>query len=138
MVVSRLTGLQAYSHMKKFMVNHTTGVQGYCHRTCQNAWGLPHKYASALDAWNHIPAKAKNTDPTKAPIGAPHFFDGGLYGHVVLQSDKKGIVIGTDAPVADYVGEVPLNWFAKHWGKKYLGWSSVYNDESLQLKDMPK
>lgn len=138
MVISRLTGLQAYSHMKKLMVNHISGVQGRCHATCQNAWGLPVKYASAIDAWNHIPAKAKNTDPSKAPIGAPHFFDGGHYGHVVIQSDKKGIVIGTDAPVADYVGEVHLDWFSKNWGKKYLGWASVYNDEALQLKDMPK
>lgn len=138
MVISRLTGLQAYNNLKKLMVNHKSGVQGYCHKTCQNAWGLPVKYASALDAWNNIPSKAKNTDPTKAPIGAPHFFDGGHYGHVVLQSDKKGIVIGTDAPTANYVGEVPLVWFSKHWGKKYLGWSSVYNDEVLQLKDMPK
>jgi len=138
MVISRLTGLQAYNNLKKLMVNHKSGVQGYCHRTCQNAWGLPAKYASALDAWNHIPSKAKHTDPTKAPIGAPHFWEGGVYGHVALQSDKKGVAIGTDAPAANYVGEVPLVWFSKHWGKKYLGWASVYNDEALQLKDMPK
>jgi len=135
---SRFTGLQAYGHMKHLMINHISGVQGRCHATCQNAWGLPVKYASAIDAWNNIPAKARHTDPTKAPIGAPHFFSGGQYGHVVLQSGKKGIVIGTDAPANDFVGEVPLTWFATHWGKKYLGWASVYNDTVLQLDEMPK
>jgi hypothetical protein len=138
MVISKFTGLQAYAHLKHMMLTHVSGVQGRCHATCQNAWGLPVKYASALDAWNHVPAKARNTDPTKAPVGAPHFFDGGLFGHVVLQSGKKGIVIGTDAPTNNYVGEVPLDWFVQHWGKKYLGWASVYNDVQLQLKDMPK
>jgi hypothetical protein len=138
MVISKFTGVQAYSHLKQMMLKHVSGVQGRCHATCQNAWGLPVKYASAIDAWNHVPAKARNTDATKAPVGAPHFFDGGIYGHVVLQSDKKGYVIGTDAPTNNYVGEVKLDWFAKHWGKKYLGWASVYNDVQLQLKDMPK
>jgi hypothetical protein len=138
MSISKFTGVQAYSHLKQMMLKHVSGVQGRCHATCQNAWGLPVKYASALDAWNHVPAKARNTDPSKAPVGAPHFFDGGLYGHVVLQSDKKGVVIGTDAPTNNYVGEVSLTWFAKHWGKKYLGWASVYNDVQLQLKEMPK
>jgi len=138
MSLSRFTGLQAYGHMKHLMINHVSGVQGHCHATCQNAWGLPVKYASALDAWNHIPAKHRHTDLSKAPIGAPIFFDGGQYGHVVLQSGKKGIVIGTDAPTNNYVGEVPLTWFATHWGKKVLGWASMYNDVQLQLKDMPK
>jgi hypothetical protein len=138
MSVSHLTGAQAYAQMKYLMDHHRSGVQGRCHATCQNSWGLPVKYASAIDAWNHVPKDARHTDPSKAPIGAPHFFEGGLYGHVVLQSDKKGIVISTDAPVADFVGEVPLNWFVTHWGKKYLGWASVYNDTILQLPTMPK
>lgn len=137
MSTSRLTGLQAFANMKKHMVNHERGFQGHCHMTCQNAWGLPVKYASAIDAWNHIPKQHRHTDPTKAAIGAVHFYEGGNYGHVVIQSDKKGIVIGTDAPVTDYVGEVPVMWFVQHWGKKYLGWSDYYNDTNLQLGTMP-
>lgn len=135
---SKMTGLQAFSHLKRMKDNHVSGVRGYCHKTCQNAWALPVKYASAIDAWNHVPAKHRHTDPSKAPIGAPHFWAGGDYGHVALQSDKKGIVIGTDAPTGNYVGEVAVTWFAKNWGKKYLGWASVYNDVELQLGEMPK
>jgi len=134
---SQITGVQAYAHMKQKMLHHVNGVRGVCHKTCQNAWGLPVKYASAIDAWNHVPLKDRHTDPTKAPIGAPHFWDE-HYGHVALQSEKKGYVISTDAPVGDYVGEVPVTWFAQHWGKKYLGWATNYNDVDLQLKDMPK
>jgi hypothetical protein len=133
-----LTGVQAFANMLKHMVNHESGFQGRCHATCQNAWGLPVKYASAIDAWNHVPKAARHTDSTKAPVGAPHFYAGGQYGHVALQSDKKGIVISTDAPTTNYVGEVPTTWFVQHWSKTYLGWASVYNDVTLQLTDMPK
>jgi len=138
MKLSRITGKQAFSHMNIWRLNEKNGFLGYCHRTCQNAWGLPARYASAIDAWNHIPKQYRNTDPTKAPIGAPHFWEGGEYGHVALQSDKKGYVIGTDAPRPNYIGIERIDFFSKHWGKKYLGWSTVYNDTHLQLKDMPK
>jgi len=137
-MTSRFTGLQAFNHLKQLMLNHAKGFQGHCHKTCQDAWGLPVMYASAIDAWNHVPEKDRHTDPAKAPIGAPHFFAGGQYGHVVLQSDKKGVVISTDAPTTDYIGEVPVIWFSQHWGKKYLGWASNYNNTNLQLKEMPQ
>ena len=55
-----------------------------------------------------------------------------------LGADKKGIIISTDAPVTNYVGEVPIGWFAQHWGKTYLGWASNYNTKDLQLTEMPK
>lgn len=135
---SRITGVQAYGHLKHFMLNHVPGFRGYCHRTCQNAWGLPRLHASAIDAWNAVPKARRNSDPTKAPIGAPHFWAGGAYGHVALQSDRKGYAIGTDAPAGDFVGEVPLTFFSKHWGKTYLGWASNYNGVDLQLNAMPK
>lgn len=134
---SRITGKVAFSHMNIWRLQNKVIRVGICHKTCQDAWGLPVRYASALDAWNHVPKNARHTDPTKAPIGAPHFWDTG-YGHVALQSDKKGIVISTDAPNPTHVGEVPLEWITKHWGKKYLGWASVYNDVELQLLDMPQ
>lgn len=137
-MVSNLTGFQAYARMHAWMLQHRDGFSGYCHRTCQNAWGLPVKYASAIDAWNHVPKAHRHTDPSKAPIGAPHFFAGGKYGHVALQTDQKGVLISTDAPTPDYVGKVSLTWFAKHWGKTYLGWASQYNDVDLQLTEMPK
>ena len=139
-MLSKVTGLQAYANMKALMVKHVSGVKGYCHKTCQNSWQLPVKYQSALDAWNHIPPQHRHTDPALAPVGVPHFWHSvnDVYGHVALQSDKKGIVISTDAPIDNYVGEVPLTWFKSHWGKTYLGWGSMYNDVVLHTDEMPK
>jgi hypothetical protein len=133
---SHITGTQAFAHLNVWRLNHKPVPIGRCHATCQNAWGLPVKYASALDAWNHVPKEHRHTDPSKAPIGAPHFWDDG-YGHVALQSDKKGVVISTDAPNPGYIGERKIEWFAENWGKKYLGWASQYNDVDLQLTKMP-
>lgn len=136
MALSRLTGTQAYAHMHQWLLQHRKGFVGHCHRTCQDAWGLPVMYASAIDAWNNTPKKHRHTDPSKAPIGAPHFWDE-HYGHVALQSAKKGYIISTDAPTPDYIGEVPLSWIGKHWGKTYLGWASHYNGQDLHLTKMP-
>jgi len=139
-MISKLTGSQAYSNMKALMLKHVSGVAGLCHKTCQNAWGLPVKYQSALDAWNNIPPNHRHTDPKTAPVGVPHFWHSPIdkYGHVALQSDRKGFVISTDAPIHNYVGEVPISWFSSHWGKAYLGWGSMYNDEILHTDKMPK
>lgn len=137
MTVSKITGNQAFAHMHQWLLQHRSGFLGYCHRTCQNAWGLPAKYSSAIDAWNHVPKQHRHTDPSKASIGAPHFFGGGQYGHVALQSDRIGIVISTDAPTPDFIGEVRLDYFVKKWGKTYLGWASNYNDVDLDLTTLP-
>lgn len=134
--ISRLNGVQAVTNMRK--LEGKSGYKGWCHRTCQNAWKLPVKYASAIDAWNHVPLKHRHTDIKNAPVGAPIFFEIGKFGHVVLQSDKKGYVIGTDSPTKDYVGEVRLSWFQKNWGVKPLGWASQYNDVNLRMKRMPQ
>lgn len=132
----KMNGVRAVANMRK--LEGKSGFKGWCHRTCQNAWKLPVKYASAIDAWNHIPKEHRHTDLENAPIGAPIFFKIGRYGHVVLQSDKKGYVIGTDSPKKDYIGEVPLTWFKKNWGVEPLGWASMYNDVKLNMKRLPK
>ena len=136
--VSKLNGVQAETNMRKHIINNETGFHNWCHRTCQNAWKLPVKYASAIDAWNHIPKKHRHTDVKNAPIGAPIFFEVGKFGHVVIQSKRKGYVLSTDAPVDNKVGEVRLSWFQKNWGVKPLGWASMYNDVELRMKKLPE
>jgi len=134
---SRITGSQAFAHMHAWMLQHKKIEIGRCHKTCQNAWGLPVKYASAIDAWNHIPKNHRHTDMSKCPIGAPVFFAGGLYGHVAIQSDRVGVLISTDTPSAGYIGEQHVDYFTRVWGKELLGWASQYNDVDLQLGKMP-
>ena len=137
MAFSKITGMQAFAHMNQWLLQHKSIEIGRCHATCQNAWGLPIKYASAIDAWNHVPKAHRHTDMSKAPIGAPVFFAGGLYGHVAMQSDQVGVLISTDAPSAGYIGKVRTEYFTTKWGKELLGWASQYNDVNLQLGKMP-
>jgi hypothetical protein len=137
MAFSKITGMQAFAHMNQWLLQHKSIEIGRCHATCQNAWGLPVKYASAIDAWNHVPKAHRHTDMSKAPIGAPVFFAGGLYGHVAMQSDQVGVLISTDAPSAGYIGKVRTDYFTTKWGKELLGWASQYNDIDLQLGKMP-
>ena len=138
MAFSKITGMQAFAHMNQWLLQHKSIEIGRCHATCQNAWGLPIKYASAIDAWNHVPKAHRHTDMSKAPIGAPVFFAGGLYGHVAMQSDRVGVLISTDAPSAGYIGKVRTEYFTTKWGKELLGWASQYNDVDLQLGKMPR
>lgn len=132
------TAKEAVNTMKAHSKAGTTGFGGWCLRTVRQAWGLPGTTASAIKAWNAVPANKRHTDPKKAPIGAVHFFDIGKHGHIVMQSELKGKVWGTDAPVFDKVGLVNLAWFSKHWGAKYLGWSAYLNGKDLPVSEMPK
>lgn len=125
--------------MKAHRMHKTRGFKGWCQKTCRQAWGLPGGTPSANAAWDAIPAKYRNYDPATAPVGAPHFWRSRTFGHVALQSDRKGYIYSTDAPVSDYVGEVKLEWISQHWKRQtYLGWSSYYVGTKLNLEVMPK
>lgn len=133
----KASGRAAANQMRVWCLEGKQGVKGWCLRFCRTAWGLPGDEASAIAEWNSIPVGYRKTDSTKAPIGAPHFWAVGEHGHVALQSGKAGWVWSTDAPVADKIGLVPVSWFEKYWGAKYLGWSTQFQNQMLPLKEMP-
>ena len=130
------TGTEAVRWMWLTSKANATGFAGWCLRTCRRAWGLPSDETSAIKEWNSIPASKKSTKWWLAPTGAPHFWSGGEFGHVALQSGVKGFVWSTDAPVNDKIGKVRIGWFKKHWGYKYLGWSKEFQNKQLPLKDV--
>lgn len=132
------SGLLAFRQMLAWKKAGVTGVKGYCLRTCRQAWGLPPQDESAIKEWESIPANRKFKNWKDAPIGAPHFWAGGQYGHIALQSNKKGYVISTDAPISDKIGIVPIGWFAKRWRYRYLGWTTELQDSKLPLGVVPK
>lgn len=136
--ITVINGNQAYAHLHAYMIQHKTGFRGLCHKTCQDAWGLPARYAGAIQAWEAIPNQYKHQNINAAPVGAPVFYSGGQWGHVALMTKKAGIVISTDAPTSGFIGEVPYDWFKTHWDKKYLGWSSYYNGKELNFLSMPQ
>jgi hypothetical protein len=132
------TGRQAASQMKRWSEAGKTGVKGLCLKTCREAWGIGAKYPSAIIAWRNTPAKFKHKDPKLCPIGGVHYYEGGKYGHIVIQSDMKNKVWGTDLPVSDKIGLHHRNLPTRKWGYKYLGWSNWLNGETLPLRDLPK
>ena len=129
----RISGNAAAAYMADLSKKSAGGVKGMCLRTCRLAWGLPSHRPSAIAEWNSIPEKYKHADPTRAPVGAPHFFAVGKYGHIALQAEHEGFVWSTDAPKSDRVGLVDITWFSRNWRAKYLGWSSWLNGYPLPL-----
>jgi len=132
------TGRQAVAQMRRWHENQRRGVRGYCLKTVREAYKLPARYPSAIVAWRNTPAKFKHKDFRKAPIGACHYYEGGRFGHIVIQSGIKNRVYGTDLPVSDRVGlhhrRMPVN----RWKYKYLGWTNWLNGHELKLGGMPE
>lgn len=132
------TAIQAVAYMRDLAKQKAGGVKGLCLKTCRTAWGLPGGVPSAAAAWKSIPPSHKHSDPTKAPVGAPHFWTGrrgalAKYGHIALQAEHENFVWSTDAPVTDRVGLVDIEWFEKKWGAKYLGWTDMLQGQKLPL-----
>jgi hypothetical protein len=132
------SGSEAAKQMWLWMREGKTNVKGYCLRTCREAWELPAQDPSAIKEWESIPANRRFKNWKQAPVGAPHFWSGGQYGHIALQSNRKGYVLSTDAPKSDLIGRVKIGWFQTFWGYKYLGWSNELQGRKLPLNKMPK
>lgn len=132
------SGLAASRQMERWSKAGKTNVKGLCLKTCREAWGIPAKYPSAIVAWNNTPKKHKHKDPKLAPVGAVHYYRGGKYGHIVIQSEKKGRVWGTDLPTSNKIGFHTRLLPVGRWNYKYLGWASWLNGFELPLKELPK
>lgn len=129
----RKTGIAAALYMGSLARNKATGVKGYCLRTCRLAWGLPADDVSAIKEWESIPVKNRHTNPNTAPVGAPHFWKGGKFGHVAIQAEHEGYVWTTDLPEVNKVGLVDIKFINRKWGYTYLGWSDVFQGAKLPL-----
>lgn len=105
---------------------------GYCQKYVRSAWEVASLYGSAIDAW--YGAVERHPGDRKPPLGAPLYYEGGQYGHVVInrQADTNGIR-GTDMPSSGVVGEDVIAWVENHWGYRYLGWTGDINSVDLPL-----
>lgn len=70
------------------------------------------------------------------PAGVPVYYSGGQYGHVALALGN-GMVRSTDVLGPGTVGTVPLEWFAAHWGRTYLGWGGYIAGRDLTPPPAP-
>lgn len=118
------TGKQAAKAFK----NKQTNRVGMCLWECQEIYPTNHWYPSAWEQWQN--AKKKHTSKKNIPIGAPCYYKGGRYGHIVLYAGD-GKVRSTDAGGRGKMATVPLEWFARAWGYEFVGWS-----EDLGGKDI--
>jgi hypothetical protein len=112
---------------KAFKAKQTNKVN-MCLWECQEIYPTNHWYPSAISQWHN--AKKKHTSKKNIPIGAPIYYSGGKYGHVVLYVGD-GMVRSTDAGGRGRMATVPIEWFQRAWGYKYEGWS-----EDLGGKDI--
>lgn len=133
-----ITGKQAANRMKRWSELGRTNVKGLCLKTVREAWLFPAKYPSAIIAWRNTPKQHKFTDWRNAPVGALHFYEGGKYGHVVIQSDKKNMVWGTDLTVTNKIGFHSRRLPVRLWKYKYLGWTNWLNGRELKVLTYPK
>jgi hypothetical protein len=129
----RRNGLEAVAYMAGLAKKGARGVNNRCLQTVRIAWGLPSEDPSAIAEWNSIPINRRRYDPLKAPIGAPHFWKGGKYGHVAMQAEHEGFVWTTDLPDKDRVGLVASPYINKRWKYQYLGWSLELQNAKLPL-----
>lgn len=106
---------------------------GYCLKYVRaEAWRIGGLYASAIDAW--YGAVDRHPGDRSPPLGAPLFYAGGQYGHIVVctKADAEKIR-STDMPYAGVVNEGALDWPVIHWGQEYLGWTGDLNGVDLPL-----
>lgn len=111
-----------------------TNVPGTCQLWTRNMFNAPSAGdrdgdgdADAVDGWKSEPESKRHTS-RKPPRGTPVAWSGGSkgYGHrAVSLGPVKGVYMirSTDAGGSGKIATVPLDWFEKNWGMKYLGWS---------------
>lgn len=98
------------------------------------AWRIGALYSSAIDAWHG--AVHRHPGDRTPPLGAPMFYAGGSYGHVVVcVRHDDGRIRSTDMPSSGVVSEGALTWPETAWGSDYLGWTEDLNGVRLPLGD---
>jgi hypothetical protein len=104
---------------------------GYCLKYVRaEAWRIGSLYGSAIDAWHG--AVKRHPGDRNPPLGAPMFYEGGVYGHIVIHAEPDPIR-STDMPHSGQVSEGPLDWPVNNWGQTYLGWTEDLNGVDLPL-----
>lgn len=111
--------------------DYSTYDQGMCQKYVRGpCWEVGSLYGSAIEAWNGSTQKHKGD--RNPPVGAPCYYQGGQYGHVVI-CVGGGRARSTDTTSAYQVGEQPLDWWERHWSYSYLGWTGDINAVDLPL-----
>lgn len=100
--------------------------RGYCLRYVRQQWQVGPLYSSAIAAWNG--ARHKHPGDRNPPTGAPCYYAGGRYGHIVFHCPRSHVgVRSTDCYTSGRVSDADLEWCERAWGYRYLGWTEDLN-----------
>jgi len=123
------SGDEAVANARRF----DTYAVGYCLRFVRaEAWQIGGLYGSAIDAWHG--ARHRHPGDRHPPIGAPMFYAGGRYGHIVVAtSQTRSQMRSTDCRTRGAVSETDVDWPVRTWGSTYLGWTEDLNGVTLPL-----
>lgn len=111
---------------------YTSYDVGYCLKWVRTCWGVGSLYGSAIEAWNG--ARKKHPGDRNPPTGAPCFYRGGTYGHIVVFRERGSSKIrSTDCQTAGRVSNDALSWPERTWGQTYLGWTEDLNGVELPI-----
>lgn len=120
------TAAEAVANARRFQ-NYR---QAMCLRYVRaEAWQIGGLYGSAIDAW--YGARHRHPGDRNPPLGAPMFYAGGRYGHIVINTGAW--MRSTDCYLTGQVSEAPIDWPVTHWGQTYLGWTEDLNGVELPL-----
>ena len=95
------------------------------------AWQIGGLYGSAIDAWHG--AVHRHPGDRNPPIGAPMFYSGGTYGHIVVA--RADGMRSTDCEHSGQVNDAGTDWPVHSWGQTYLGWTEDLNGVDLPIGD---
>lgn len=94
-------------------------------------WDVGSYFGSAIEAWNG--ARDKHPGDRTPPVGAPLFYKGNQYGHVVIAKPNAAGMRSTDCHTTGDVSDETIAWIENHWGYTYLGWTGDLNGVTLPL-----
>lgn len=111
---------------------YSTYEVGYCLKWVRTCWEIGSLYGSAIEAWNG--ARHKHPGDRNPPDGAPCFYSGGTYGHIVVyRKHDSRRMRSTDCPSSGRVSDADLSWPESAWGSAYLGWTEDLNGVDLPI-----
>ncbi len=116
----------------RFFKEKTTNRVGMCLWHVQDAFLSPHMYRNAISQWHA--ANDKHPGDRTPKYGAPVYFAGGQHGHVAMYVGN-GKVRSTDAGGAGKMATVTIDWFQRHWGYHYLGWTGDIGGQKIDFDE---